>query len=99
MIFLLHLFMKLKLTLLYVVSFLALTFFVHEIHDWAHTLTARIITGCWGPRAFDSWKFCSEGSISSGQRMLVDLAGPLINFVLLWAGWRRMDEANTLTQQ
>src|ERR1700754_1822447 len=99
MIFLLHLFMKLKLTLLYVVSFLALTFFVHEIHDWAHTLAARIISGCWSPRGFDSWKFCAEGSISTGQLMLADLAGPLINFILLWIGWQKMGEDNTLGEQ
>ena len=91
--------MKLKLTLLYVVSFLALTFFVHEIHDWAHTLAARIISGCWGPRGFDCWSFCAECSVSTGQRMLADLAGPLINFILLWVGWQKMDENNTLSEQ
>jgi hypothetical protein len=99
MIFLLHLFMKLKLTLLYVVSFLALLFFVHEVHDWAHTLMARIISGCWGPRGFDSWAFCAKSSISSGQRMLADLAGPFVNFVLLWIGWQKMDQHNTLGEQ
>ncbi len=90
--------MKLKLTLLYVVSFLALTFFIHEIHDWAHTLAARIISGCWGPRAFDSWSFCAESSLSSGQRILAMVAGPLVNFILLWTGWQKMDEDNTLTE-
>ena len=91
--------MKLKLTLLYVISFLALTFFVHEIHDWAHTLVARIISGCWGPRGFDSWKACADSRASNGQLLLADLAGPLVNFILLWVGWQKMDESNTLGKQ
>jgi hypothetical protein len=91
--------MKLKLTLLYVVSFLALTFFIHEIHDWAHTLAARVISGCWGPRGFDSWKFCAEATVSSGQKILAIVAGPLVNFIVLWIGWKKMEEDNTLTEQ
>lgn len=91
--------MKLKLTLLYVLSFLALTFFIHEIHDWAHTLAARIISGCWGPRTFDSWSFCVGTTVSSGQRILALVAGPLIDIILLWVGWQKMDERNTLSDQ
>ena len=91
--------MKLKLTPLYVVSFFALTFFVHEIHDWAHALVARIMSGCWGPRAFDSWKFCAETTVSSGQNILAIVAGPLVNFIVLWIGWQKMEEDNTLTEQ
>jgi hypothetical protein len=99
MIFLLHLFMKLKLTPLYVLSFFALTFFIHEIHDWAHTLAAWIVSGCWGPRAFDSWQFCAESSVSNGQRIVAMVAGPLVNIILLWTGWQKMDENNTLAER
>ena len=91
--------MKLKLTPLYVVSFLALTFFVHEIHDWAHTLVAWIVSGCWGPRVFDGWLFCAESSVSSGQRILAMVAGPMVNFILLWIGWQKMDKDDTLAGQ
>ena len=89
MIFLLHLFMKLQLTPLYVLCFLSLTFFIHEIHDWAHTLTAWFTTGCWGSRGFDSWGFCSE-NVPYGKRALSIMVGPLVNFYILWAGWQRM---------
>jgi hypothetical protein len=89
MIFLLHLFMKLKLTPLYVLCFIALTFFIHEVHDWAHTLIAWVTTGCWGSRGFDSWTFC-QANAPYGKRVLAILAGPLVNFSILWAGWQRM---------
>lgn len=91
--------MKLKLPLLYFVSFLALTFIIHELHDWAHSLTATVISGCWGPRVFDSWKFCTETGISSGNIMLAMLAGPLVNYIILWTGWQKMQEGNTLAEQ
>jgi hypothetical protein len=97
MIFLLHLFMKLKLSPLYILCFLALTFFIHEVHDWAHTLIAWLTTSCWGPRSFDSWAFCQE-NVPFGKRVLAIVAGPLVNFTVLWSGWQRMntDEENVV---
>ncbi|HEY6899731.1 MAG TPA: hypothetical protein VI233_03775 [Puia sp.] len=91
--------MKLKLTPLYILSFLALLFFVHEVHDWAHTLVARLVSGCWPPRAFDSWQFCVEAPVSSGKNAIATIAGPLVNFILLWSGWQMMDENNFSDQQ
>ena len=91
--------MKLKLSLLYILCFLALTFFIHEVHDWAHTLAAWATTGCWGSRGFDSWTFCQE-SIPYGKRVLAIVVGPLVNFTVLWSGWQRMnaEEENVVEQ-
>jgi hypothetical protein len=89
-IFLVHLFMKLKVTPLYILSFLCLVFLVHEVHDWAHALVARLICDCWGSRIFDGWDFCAGCSVSSGEQALPTIAGPIINFVLLWIGWGRL---------
>jgi len=87
--------MKLKLSLLYILCFLALTFFIHEVHDWAHTLIAWLTTGCWGPRSFYTWSFCQENT-PFGKQVLAIVVGPLVNFTVLWSGWQRMntDEEN-----
>ena len=91
--------MNLKQTLIFFISFLALTFFVHEIHDWAHTLVARVMSGCWPPRAFDNWQFCVETPVSLGEKALATIAGPLINLLLLYIGWQKMNESNSEDQQ
>jgi hypothetical protein len=77
--------MNLKVPPLYLLSFLILVFLVHEFHDWAHLLMVRATCHCWGKRMFDAWDFC--GSPSAGQHALVSIAGPLVNYVLLWTGW------------
>jgi hypothetical protein len=91
--------MKLKLTPLYIVSFLFLVFLIHEIHDWTHALAARAVCDCWGPRGFDRWDFCAGCTVSTGQRALALIVGPFINFALLWVGWRKMDPENPLDEQ
>jgi hypothetical protein len=98
-IFLLHLFMKLKLTPLYILSFLFLLFLVHEIHDWSHALMARAVSPCWGLRIFDGWDFCAGFKVTSGQRALALFAGPIINYILLWVGWGYLDPENPLEEQ
>jgi hypothetical protein len=98
-IFSLHLFMKLKVTPLYILSFLFLVFLVHEVHDWAHTLAARISCTCWGSRIFDGWDFCAGCSVSSGERALATIAGPLINYVLLLVGWDKLHPENTVEEK
>lgn len=99
MIFLLHLFMKLKPTPLYILSFLFLTFFVHELHDWAHTIMTRLVSGGWGIRGFDRWQFEAGAPISNGQRALATLAGPVVNILLSWFGWIKMGNRDSLSDQ
>src|SRR5258708_6863256 len=99
MIFLLHLFMKLKLTPIYILSFLCLNFFIMELRDWAHTAAAALVSGGWGPRGFDRWQFASGGSISNGQRAVATLAGPLVNFLAIWIGWIKMSNRDSLADQ
>ncbi len=91
--------MKLKLTAAYILSFLCLTFLIHEAHDWVHALAARLLGGCWGPRTFDNWAFCEMSGPSYGMTILATLAGPLVNFVLIWIAWDRMDERSSPDQQ
>jgi hypothetical protein len=91
--------MNLKLTPLYLLSLLILVFLVHELHDWAHTLVARIVCPCWGMRVFDGWDFCPDCFASAGQRALATVAGPAINFTVLWIGWSLLNEDNQLDEQ
>lgn len=82
--------MKVKLTPLSFISFFCLVFLVHEIHDWAHFLTAASFCGCLGNRGFDSWTPCILCNSSTGELALATLAGPLVNYLLLWGGWMMM---------
>jgi hypothetical protein len=91
--------MKLKLTPLYVVSFVCLSFFIMELHEWAHTVVVALVSGSWGLRGFDRWDFPANISISNGQRALATLAGPLINIILIWLGWTKMANRDSLADQ
>src|ERR1700760_3342375 len=93
--------MKLKLTPLYIVSFLCLCFFIMELHDWAHAGVAALVSGGWGPRGFDRWRFDESGhvSISNGQQALATLAGPLVNFLAIGLGWIKMRNQENLADQ
>jgi hypothetical protein len=96
MIFLLHLFMNLKVHPLYVLAFLVLVFLVQEVHDWAHVLVVRATCHCWAGRMFGDWVLC--GSPSTGQHALISIAGPLINIVMFWAGWALLDAENPVEE-
>lgn len=92
--------MKIKLTPLSLLSFFSLVFLVHELHDWAHAITAWSVCGCWGPRAFDFWDFCSKCAVGSPTlRALAWIAGPLINYILIWVGWGLMHPENSLDKR
>ncbi len=91
--------MNLKLTPLYLLSFMILVLLVHEIHDWTHVLVARIGCSCWGMRVFDGWDFCPDCFPSAGQRAIVTVVGPVINFILLWIGWSLLNEDNQVGEQ
>jgi hypothetical protein len=91
-----NLFMNVKAPPLYFLSFLILLFLVHELHDWSHWLMVRVTCHCWGMRMFDAWDLC--GSPSAGQHALISIAGPLVNYVLLWIGWLLLYPDNTTEQ-
>jgi hypothetical protein len=91
--------MKLKLTPIYILSFLCIYFFVMELHDWLHASVAALVSGTWGPRGFDRWEIGGLLSVSNGQRALATLAGPLVNFVVIWIGWIKMGNRDSLADQ
>ena len=66
----------------YVVACVALLLVIHEAHELAHTAAGRILCGAWGPRDFNTWAL-PEGCTT----WLPTLAGPVLSFMVMWAGW------------
>lgn len=86
--------MKLKLPFQYVLTFLALTFVMHEAHEIIHTSIGRIICGCWGRRDFNVWGLC-DGCETNPYGLLSTLAGPIFTFIMIWYGGSLLDKNNT----
>ena len=85
--------MKLKLTFHYVLTFLALTFVMHEAHEIVHTSIGRIICGCWGQRDFNVWGLC-DSCETNPYGILSTLAGPIFTFIMIWYGSSLLDKNN-----
>ncbi len=80
-----------KLTPTYILAFLILVFLIHELHDWMHVGVARLLCSCWGPRGFDNWEFGPCCTLAPAKQALATLAGPFVNYLFLWIGWKKMD--------
>jgi hypothetical protein len=91
--------MGIRITGRYLLGFLALIFFVHECHDWAHFIAARIICDCWGLKSFDNWTLCSDCTASSHLQVWIWFAGPLVTYFIVWLGWWLMSRDKTTSQQ
>lgn len=78
--------MKLKITPAYALTFLALTFVLHEAHEIVHTTVGRLICGCWGQRDFNTWGICEGCSEQSNIAVLATFAGPVFTFMMIWIG-------------
>lgn len=78
--------MKLKLSFLYIVTFLLLVIVMLELHEIVHITTGRIICGCWGARDFNVWQLCS-GCDANKWAWVATIAGPVFSFALMWVGW------------
>lgn len=71
----------------YSFGFVALMLLLHECHDWAHFLFARIICGCWGTKGFDIWSVCSNCQASPKLQPFIFFAGPFVTYLFIWTGW------------
>lgn len=78
--------MKLKLTPKFVLTFLALTFVMHEAHEIVHTTIGRLICGCWGERDFNVWALCEDCSEQKPYSIISTFAGPFFTFIMIWIG-------------
>jgi hypothetical protein len=91
--------MQLKITFKFIVPFLALTFVMHEAHEIVHTVIARIICGCWGPRDFNVWGACEGCAISHPFSLFATFAGPIFTFCMIWIGAGYLKDSNTDEQK
>ena len=66
----------------YIAACVALLIVIHEAHELAHTAVGRLLCGAWGPRDFNTWAL-PEGCTT----WLPTLAGPVLSFGVMWAGW------------
>lgn len=91
--------MNIKLNLKFAISFLALTFVMHEAHEIVHTSVGRIICGCWGTRDFNVWGTCDGCGENSAGSLLATLAGPVFSFMMMWVGAYLLREKNSNAQK
>ena len=91
--------MNIKLTFKFIISFIALTFVMHEAHEIVHTTVGRIICGCWGQRDFNIWKLCENCIEKNSIALLSTFAGPIFTFIMIWIGTLNLKEGNTNSQK
>jgi hypothetical protein len=90
--------MKIKITGKFIISFLALTFVMLELHEIVHTAVGRIICGCWGLRDFNAWEIC-ETCQNVNFAWISTLAGPVFTFIMIWFGSSFLKITNTNQQK
>lgn len=90
--------MKLKLSLKFGITFLALLFVMNEAHEIVHTTVGRIICGCWGKRDFNVWNLCSSCD-GNPLGILSTLAGPLFTFIMIWVGYTYLGKTKNDNQK
>ncbi len=88
----------LKLTLKFVITFLALTFVMHEAHEIVHTTVGRILCGCWGERDFNVWGLC-DSCDKNPLKTISTFAGPLFTFIMIWIGYIYLNDSKTKRQK
>jgi hypothetical protein len=78
--------MKIKLSVAYVLTFLSLTFVMHEAHEIVHTSVGRLLCGCWGQRDFNVWTLCEGCAERNSWYTLATFAGPAFTFCMMGIG-------------
>ena len=91
--------MKLKLTPQFILTFLALTFVMHEAHEIVHTSIGRLICGCWGQRDFNAWGLCEGCSEQNPISIISTFAGPIFTFIMIWIGTLLIGETKSENQK
>lgn len=90
--------LKFKLTFRAAFAFAALLFVMHESHEIVHTVVARLICGCWGPRDFNVWKTC-ETCMRPDWSVGATVAGPLFTFAMIWWGFTQLKPGLAVSRQ
>lgn len=91
--------MNLKLTPKFILTFLALTFVMHEAHEIVHTSIGRLICGCWGQRDFNIWGLCEGCFEQKPYSIISTFAGPIFTFIMIWIGTILISKTKTDNQK
>lgn len=91
--------MTLKLTPQFILTFLCLTFVMHEAHEIVHTSIGRLICGCWGQRDFNMWELCEGCSKQNSFSIIATFAGPIFTFIMIWIGKSLIENTKTDKQK
>ncbi|MEE9363665.1 MAG: hypothetical protein V3U92_13785 [Cellulophaga sp.] len=87
--------MKIQITAIYILAFLALTFVMHEAHEIVHTSIGRLICGCWGERDFNTWELGKNCSVQHPFSMIATFAGPIFTYLMIWIGYAMLKSSNS----
>lgn len=90
--------MRIKLTVPNSIALAALSFFMQESHELAHTSVGRLLCGCWGRRNFNLWGLCADCVRSEPITLLATLAGPFYSFTMIWIGYYLLTKASARTK-
>ena len=71
------------------------SFVCYGAHELVHHLVARVTCGAWGTMTFSTFEL-APGCEPSGPALLATLAGPLLTYVLMYAGGALILRGRTL---
>jgi hypothetical protein len=79
--------LQIQLTFKSLLVFMFFFFMMHELHEWAHIITGRLICGYWGSRDFNVWRICTDCITTHPTAIIATFTGPSFTFIMLWLGW------------
>jgi hypothetical protein len=76
-----------RLSIPFLVAFIALRHLFHELHESAHMIVGRVVCGAWGTRDFNNvHPMVDKCAESHSINVLIGLEGPFVNYVAIWLG-------------
>jgi hypothetical protein len=90
---------KVKLSLPYVVAFLALTILCGTSHEFVHHFIGAAFCGCFGYKTFNSFTLCPSCAGNRLAFMAATWAGPLFTYGLMWLGVYRLFQPSSASRQ
>jgi hypothetical protein len=82
--------MRIRLSVTYVVAFLALTILCGTSHEFAHHFVGALLCRCFGTKTFNSFDLCRSCAGNDVAFAAANWAGPLLTYGLMWLGVARM---------
>jgi len=71
----------------FLVAFLSLRHIFHELHEFGHMATGRLLCGAWGSRDFNNVSPIVAQCIETDTiGLLTGMAGPSFNYCMIWIG-------------